>query len=126
VLFDGYGQDFADYFKNKGFDWKSLAGAQVMEIGGLSALDYIDQVAHKASGNFLDHNIRVNHVASNYQLTNAGFSQRLGDLASSPVVRQSSLNFSVIPMNSTSGTPESVEVPYISAYFGPSFVDKQS
>ena len=42
VLFDQLGPDFAKYFEKKGFDWKRLAGAKVLEIGGVSALDYID------------------------------------------------------------------------------------
>jgi len=126
VLFDGYGQDFADYFTNKGFDWKSLAGAQVLEIGGLSALDYIDQVASTASGNYLDHNIRVNNVISGYSVNNGAYSQRLGDLASSSVLRQTSLNFSVIPVGSTTGTPESIDVPFVSLYAGQPFTDGQS
>jgi len=126
VLFDGLGQGFADYYTNKGFDWKRLAGAQVQEIGGLSALDYIDQVASTASGNFLDHNIRVNNVISGYSMNNGGFSQRLGDLASSSVLRQTSLNFSVIPVGSTTGTPESIDVPFVSVYSGQPFADGQS
>jgi len=126
VLFDGFEQGFADYFTEKGFDWKRLAGAQVLEIGGLSALDYIDQVARTASGNYLDHNIRVNNVISSYAMNNGGFSQRLGDLASSYVVRQTSLNFSVIPVDSTSGTPECIDVPFVSYYPGQPFVDGQS
>src|SRR5579863_3036682 len=76
VLFDGFGQDFADYFNNKGFDWKRLAGAEVLEIDGLSVLDYIDYVARTLSGNFLDHNVRVNSVVSSYQLPSGNFSQR--------------------------------------------------
>jgi len=126
VLFDGYGQDFADYFNNKGFDWKSLAGAQVLEIGGLSALDYIDQVASTASGNYLDHNIRVNNVISSYSMNIGVYFQRLGNLASSRVLRQTSLNFSVIPVGSTTGTPESIDVPFVSIYGGQRFTDGPS
>ena len=126
VLFDQFGQDFSDYFQKKGFDWKRLAGAEVLEIGGLSALDYIDQVARTASGLFLDHNIRVNSVISSYLTFNGTFLQRLGDLASSPVVRQTSLKFSLIPVDSASGTPESIDVPFVAASSGLKFVDGQS
>jgi len=126
VLFDQFGQDFADYFQKKDFDWKRLAGAEVLEIGGLSALDYIDQVARTASGNFLDHNIRVNSVISSYLTFIGTFLQRLGDLASSPVVRQTSLKFSLIPVDSASGTPESIDVPFVAASLGLKFVDGQS
>jgi len=126
VLFDGFGQDFADYFNEKGFDWKRLAGAKVLEIGGLSALDYIDYVARTASGNFLDHNIRVNSVVSSYQLSNTNLTQRLGDLASSIVLSQTSLNFTLITVDSPSGTPEYVDIPFVAAYGGRKFVDGQS
>ena len=126
VLFDGFGQDFADYFNKKGFDWKRLAGAKVLEIGGLTVLDYIDYVARTASGNFLDHNIRVNSVVSSYQLLNTTFSQRLGDLASSFVLRQTSLNFTLIPVDSPSGMPEYVDIPFVAGFRGKQFVDGQS
>ena len=126
VLFDGFGQDFADYFQKKGFDWKPLAGAKVLEIGGLSALDYIDYVARTASGNFLDHNIRVGSVVSSYQLPSGNFSQRLGDLASSSVLIQTSLNFTLIPTDSPSGTPEYIDIPFVAGFGGQTFVDGQS
>jgi hypothetical protein len=126
VLFDGTGQGFADYFGNKSFDWKRLAGAQVMEIGGLPVLDYIDFVARTASGNFLDHNIRVNSVVSSYEMPDGKILQRLGDLASSFVLTQTSLTFSLIPVNSTSSTPESIDIPFIAGFIGRTFADGQS
>ena len=126
VLFDGFVQDFADYFNKKGFDWKRLAGAKVLEIGGLPVLDYIDYVARTASGGFLDHNIRVNSVVSSYQLSNTNLTQRLGDLASSTVLKQTSLNFSLIPVDSPSGTPEYIDIPFVAVFGGKQFVDGQS
>ena len=126
VLFDQLGPDFADYFKARGFDWKRLAGAKVLEIGGLPALDYIDQVAHTASGNYLDHNIRVNSVVSSYQVPNGTLSQRLGDLAFSLVIRQTSLKFSLIPVSSSSGVPECIDVPFVASFGGQPFVDGPS
>ena len=126
VLFDAFGQAFGDYFNNKSFDWKRLAGAEVKEIGGLSVLDYIDYVARTASGTFLDHNIRVNSVVSSYEMPFGNFLQRLGDLASSPVLTQTSLTFSLIPVNSTSGTPESIDIPFVAGSVGQTFVDSQS
>ena len=126
VLFDQFGPDFSHYFEEKGFDWKRLAGAKVLEIGGLPALDYIDQVARTASGNFLDHNIRVNNVVSGYQMSNGNFSQRFGGLASSSVLRQTSLKFSLIPANSSSGSLEYVDIPFVAALTGRPFVDGQS
>jgi hypothetical protein len=123
VLFGG---DFANYFNNKSFDWRRLAGAQVLEIGGLSVLDYIDYIARNVSGTLLDHNARVNSVVSSYQLPSGNFSQRLGDLASRSVLTQTSLTFSLIPVNSTSGTPETVDIPFVAIYGGQSFADGQS
>jgi hypothetical protein len=128
VLFDQLGPDFANYFKEKGFDWKRLAGAKVLEIGGMPALDYIDQVAHTASGNFLDHNVRVNSVVSSYQMPNGSFSQSLGDLAFSPVLRPTSLSlkFTLIPVHSPSGSPECIDVPFVTFFSGFPFLDAVS
>ena len=126
VLFDQFAPEFPEFFEKKGFDWKRLAGAEVLEIGGLPALDYIDQVARTASGNFLDHNIRVNSVISSYLIFNGTFLQRLGDLASSFVLRQTSLKFSLIPVDSASSTPESIDVPFVAVSRDLEFVDGQS
>lgn len=128
VLFDQLGQDFANYFEEKGFDWKRLAGAKVIEIGGIPALDYIDQVARTSSGAYLDHNIRVNSVISSYQLPNGSlpFSQALGDLATSVVLRQTSLKFSLIPVNSSSGSPECIDVPFVASLSANPFTDGPS
>jgi len=128
VLFDQLGPDFANYFEEKGFDWKRLAGAKVLEIGGIPALDYIDQVARTTSGGYLDHNIRVNSVISSYQLPNGSlpFSQRLGDLASYLVLRQTSLKFTLIPVNSPSGSPECIDVPFVASLSASPFTDGPS
>jgi hypothetical protein len=108
------------------FDWKRLAGAKVLRIGGYRARDYIDKVAHTESGNFLDHNVRVNSVISSYQMFNGAFSRRLGDLASSYVLKKTSLLFTIIPANSTTGLPEKVDVPFVAAFVGEQFDDGQS
>ena len=126
VLFDGFGQDFADYFGNKSFDWKRLAGAEVLEIDGLSVLDYIDYAARTLSGNILDHNVRVNSVVSSYELPAGNFSQRLGDLASPFILKQTSLKFTIIPVDSPSGTPECIDIPFVAASGDLTFVDGQS
>jgi hypothetical protein len=126
VLFDHLAPDFANYFEAKGFNWKRLAGAKVLEIGGLPVLDYIDQVAHTASGGYLDHNVRVNSVVSSYSMPNGTLSQRLGDLASSSVLRKTSLKFSLIPVDSPSGSPECIDVPFIASFIGRPFVDGPS
>jgi hypothetical protein len=126
VLFGPPGSNFSNYFKAKGFDWRPFAGAQVLKIGGVPARDYIDTVARTASGNFLDHNIRVNSVVSSYQMPSGNFSQRLGDLASSPVLRQTSLQFTLIPVNSPSGSPECIDVPFVAVFNALPFEDGPS
>ncbi|KAI0289967.1 hypothetical protein BC826DRAFT_913877 [Russula brevipes] len=126
VLFGPPGGNFSSYFKAKGFDWRRFAGAQVLKIGGVPARDYIDTVARTASGNFLDHNIRVNSVVSSYQMPSGNFSQRLGDLASSPVLRQTSLQFTLIPVDSPSGSPECIDVPFVAVLNGLPFEDGPS
>lgn len=70
---------------------------KVQKIGGFPARDYIDKVARTDSGNFLDHNVRVNSVVSSYQISDATLSQRPGDLAASLVLKQTSLLFTLIP-----------------------------
>jgi hypothetical protein len=126
VLFDQLGSDFTDYLAEMGFDWKRLAGAKVLRIGRYRARDYIDKVAHTDSGNFLDHNVRVNSVISGYQMLNGTFSRRLGDLASSQVLKKTSLLFTIIPANSTTGLPEKVDVPFVAAFVGVPFNDGPS
>jgi hypothetical protein len=126
VLFDQLGSGFADYYRAKGFDWKRLAGARVLRIGGYSARDYIDKIARRESGNFLDHNVRVNSVVSSYQISNASLSQRLGDLATSLVLRRTSLLFTLIPASSTTGLPEKVNVPFVASFIGQPFDDGPS
>ena len=98
----------------------------MIEIGGLPALDYIDQVAKTASGNYLDHNIRVNSVVSSYRIIGQKYSQRLGDLASELFLQQTSLEFKLITKGSSSSAPETVDVPFIAAFIGNIFTDGPS
>ena len=123
-LLNQLGSDFIDFFKAKNFDWQRLAGAQVITIGGLPASDYIDEIARTVSGNFLDHNVRVNSVVSSYRIVNTTFSQRVGDLAGPSFLTQTSLNFSLIPVKST--VPEFVDIPFVAFFVGESFVDGPS
>jgi hypothetical protein len=118
------GSNFTDFFVTKNFNWQRLAGARVLTIGGLPASDYIDEIARTVSGNFLDHNVRVNSVVSSYWIPNITISQRLGDLASSSFLTQTNLNFSLILANST--VPEFVEVPFAASFIGTSFTDGPS
>lgn len=125
-LLSRYGDDFTGLLDAKGFDWKRLAGAEVIEIGGLPVRQYIDKIASTVSGNFLDHNIRVNSVVSGYQISGSSLSQSLGDHACELFPKQTSLNFSLIPVGSTSGAPEQVNVPFVAFFVGNGFTDGPS
>src|SRR5579863_3598185 len=113
TLFEGLGSNFTAFYKEKGVDWKRLAGARVLEIGGLPAWEYIDYLADKVAGGFLDHNVRTNLVFSSYLFFNSAHRQSLGDAASRNFLMESSLDLSVVPVNSTSKKPESVKVPFV-------------
>ncbi|KAI9463968.1 hypothetical protein BJY52DRAFT_1401032 [Lactarius psammicola] len=104
--------------------WRRLAGAKVLTIGGIPAFDYIDNIARTVSGNYLDHNIRVNSAVSSYRISNTSFSQRLGDLAGPFFLTQTSLEFSLIPVKSS--TPELVDVPFAASLIGAPFTDGRS
>lgn len=123
-LLSQYGPSFTGFFEGKNFDWKRLAGAKVIQIGGLPALDYIDKIAKTVSGNYLDHNIRVNSVVSSYRIVGSNWSQRLGDLASELFPQQTSLEFVLIPKGSDA--PETVDVPFVAAFLGGAFTDGPS
>ena len=110
----------------KGFDWKRLAGAKVIEIGGLPALDYIDHIAKTVSGNYLDHNVRVNSVVSSYRMVGSDWSQRFGDHASELFLKQTSLDILLIPEGSSSGASETVNVPFVAELVGNDFADGPS
>jgi hypothetical protein len=125
-LFDQLGDDFTGLLAEKGFDWKRLAGAEVIEIGGLPVRQYIDKIAHTVSGNYLDHNIRVNSVVSSYRISDTSWSQRLGDHASEIFLKQTSLEFLLVPVESTLDTPELVNVPFVASFLGENFTDGAS
>jgi hypothetical protein len=125
-LFDQLGDGFTAILAAKGFDWKRLAGAKVVEIGGLPVRQYIDKIAHTVSGNYLDHNIRVNSVVSSYRITDTIWSQRLGDHASEIFLNQTSVDFLLVPVESTSGARELVNVPFVAAFIGNNFTDGPS
>ncbi|KAN0139277.1 hypothetical protein V8E53_002778 [Lactarius tabidus] len=119
-----FGPNFTEFFAEKNFNWQRLAGASVLTIGGLPASDYIDEIARTVSGNYLDHNVRVNSVVSSYGIPNTTISQRLGDLAGPFFLTQTSLNFSLILVNST--VPEFVDVPFVAGLIGTPFADGPS
>ena len=118
------GSNFTDFFAARNFNWQRLAGARVLTIGGLPASDYIDEIARTVSGGYLDHNVRVNSVVSSYRMPNTTISQRLGDLAGPLFLTQTSLNFSLILVNST--TPEFVDVPFVASLIGTPYTDGPS
>ncbi|KAF8270052.1 hypothetical protein EI94DRAFT_1723726 [Lactarius quietus] len=123
-LFKQLGRYFIDYFATKNVNWQRLAGARVISIGGQSASDYIVEIARTVSANYLDLNLRVNSVVSSYRMPSTTISQRFGDLALRYFPAQTSLNFSLIPVNST--VPEFVDIPFIASFTGDSFTDGPS
>ena len=125
-LFNQLGDGFTGLLAAKGFDWKRLAGAEVIEIGGLPVRQYIDKIAHTVSGKYLDHNIRVNSVVSSYRISDTSLSQRLGDHASEIFLKQTSLEFLLVPVESISGAPELVNVPFVASFLGENFTDGAS
>ncbi|TDL16110.1 hypothetical protein BD410DRAFT_844665 [Rickenella mellea] len=118
------GTNYTSFFDKIGFDWKRLAGAKVLSIAGRNAYDYVDHIATTASGNYLDHGVRVNSVFSSYRIVNTDFSQRFGDLAGPVFVDQNSLTFTLIPVGST--REETVEIPFFATFVGMPFTDKAS
>ncbi|EIM87280.1 uncharacterized protein STEHIDRAFT_156264 [Stereum hirsutum FP-91666 SS1] len=118
------GSNFTDFFDSLGFNWQRLAGAKVLEIGGMDAFDYIDLIAKNVSGNYLDHGVRVNSVISSYRIQGTDFSQRLGDLAGPELLTLTELTFKLILKNGTE--PETVTVPYVADFIGVPFMDQAS
>ncbi|THH11140.1 hypothetical protein EW146_g8141, partial [Bondarzewia mesenterica] len=121
------GSGFTSFFNEPnelGFDWQRLAGAKVLEIGGMDAYDYVDKIASTVSGNYLDHGVRVNSVFSSYRISGTGFSQRVGDLAGPSFLTQTSLTFKLIPVDSNEA--ETVTVPYVASFLGIAFTDQDS
>ncbi|KAI0267449.1 hypothetical protein BC834DRAFT_78050 [Gloeopeniophorella convolvens] len=118
------GPDFTNFFAAKNFAWQRFAGAKVLSIGGLAPFDYIDKIAREVSGNYLDHNVRVNSVVSSYRISGTDFSQRLGDLAGPVFITQTSLEFTLIPVNSTKS--EVVDFPFVADFTGSPFTDGPS
>jgi L-fucose mutarotase/ribose pyranase (RbsD/FucU family) len=125
-LINKLGHGFTSILAEKGFDWKRLAGAEVIEIDGQPVLDYIDKIAKTVSGDFLDDNVRVNSVVGGYRIVGSEWSQRFGDHASEQFLKQTSLEMLLIPKGSASGTPEPVNVPFVAAFLGNDFADGSS
>ncbi|KDN47593.1 hypothetical protein RSAG8_03383, partial [Rhizoctonia solani AG-8 WAC10335] len=119
------GSNFTSYYDRKGFNWKKYAGAKVLTIEGLPAWAYVNLIATTQSGNWVDHNIRVNSVLSSYRITSNAWAQRLGDLAGSLFPDKDSLTMTVIPTGAGSKS-EIVKFEYRANYLGAPFVDGPS
>ena len=118
------GSDYTSYFDGIGFDFRRLAGAKVVSIEGQDPYAYADYIAKTASGNYLDHGIRVNSVFSSYRISGGDFSQRFGDLAGPSFPDKDFLTMSLIFANATE--PETIQVPYLASYVGLPFTDQAS
>lgn len=115
---------FTRYYDSIGFDWKRLAGAEVLQIESMDPYDYVDLVADTVTGNYLDHGVRVNSVFTSYRLFGSSFSQRFGDLAGRSFSPIENLTFVLTPVGATQ--PETVTVPFLHVFMGNSFSDKDS
>lgn len=118
------GNDYTSYFDKLGFNFRRLAGAKIVSIEGQDPYAYADFIAKTASGNYLDHGIRVNSVFSSYRISGGDFSQRLGDIAGPSFPEKEFLTLSLIPVNST--VTETVKIPYLASYGGAPFTDQAS
>ena len=111
------GTAYTSYFDDTlHFDWRRLAGARVLAIGGMDAYAYADKIASTQSGNYLDHGVRVNSAFSSYRISGTDFSQRFGDIAGPAFPELESLTMTLVPVNAT--RPETVQVPFLASYVG--------
>ena len=115
---------FTRYYDSIGFDWKRIAGAEVLQIEGMDPYDYVDLIADTVSGNYLDHGVRVNSVFTGYRLVGSSFSQRFGDFAGRSFSPIESLTLVLIPVGATQ--TETVTVPFLHVFMGNNFSDKDS
>ncbi|CCO32378.1 hypothetical protein BN14_06438 [Rhizoctonia solani AG-1 IB] len=118
------GANYTSYYDEKGFNWKKYAGAKVLTIEGVPAWIYVNGIATTYSGNYIDHNIRVNSVFTNYRISGGAWSQRLGDFGGPIFPDKDSLTLSLIPVNSTQA--ETVKFEYRATYLGAPFTDAPS
>ncbi|KAG9126864.1 hypothetical protein FRC07_001649 [Ceratobasidium sp. 392] len=118
------GTAYTSYYDAKGFNYKKYAGAKVLTIDGTTAWSYVNKVATTYSGNYIDHNIRVNSVFTNYRISSGAWSQRLGDFAGPIFPDKDSVTLTLIPANSTK--VENVTIEYRASYLGAPFIDSPS
>jgi hypothetical protein len=123
-LIELLGEGYYGYYDSINFDWRRLAGAEVLAIEGVDPYDYVTRVADWQSGNYLDQNIRINSVFTSYRIVNGGYSQRFGDLAGPVDVSAADLTFKIKFPNAPE--PEDVVIPYYSNLIGLAFKDGAS
>ena len=123
-LVAGLGTNLTDLYDKSGFDWKSLAGAKVVDVEGKDVYEYIENLATTQAGTYLDHGIRVNSVFTSYRIIGSAWSQRFGLFASREFPDLDSLTIKIIPAGSKKA--KDVKVPFYAAYDGQSFVDKDT
>ena len=110
------GPEFAAHFAALGFDWERLAGARVLEIGGMGAYEYASFIAETQTGTYLDHGVRVNRAFSSYAVTGSNYTQRIGDIAGPVFPDLESLTMKLVPVGASEA--ETIEIPFLSTYLG--------
>ncbi|KAH9968140.1 hypothetical protein BC827DRAFT_1122317 [Russula dissimulans] len=115
---------FADYYKSIGLDLQRLAGARVLRIEGMDRYEYVDWVADRVTGTYLDHGVRVNSVFTGYRLSGSSFSQRFGDLAGRIFDPIENVTIELCPVGATQ--TETVTVPFLDVFMGNNFSDRDS
>lgn len=117
------GKEYTSYFDSIGFNWQRLAGARVLEIGGMDAYDYADLIASTNSSNYLDHGVRVNSVFSGYKYSDT-WMQKFGDIANPALPEIETLTMKLIPGNGSDA--ETVTIPFLASYTGAPFINKDT
>ncbi|KAK7684903.1 hypothetical protein QCA50_011736, partial [Cerrena zonata] len=118
------GVNYTSHFDQIGFNFRRFAGAKVLSIEGQDPYAYADFIAKTASGNYLDHGVRVNSVFSSYRISGTDFSQRFGDISGPAFPDKNFLTMTLIPVNSKKS--ETVQVPFLASYVGAPFTDRAS
>ncbi|CAE6488096.1 unnamed protein product [Rhizoctonia solani] len=130
------GTNYTSYYDAKGFNWKKSLPSKVSRHGCTliswrtrifthnTFNSYVNGIATTYSGDYIDHNIRVNSVFTNYRISNGTWSQRLGDFGGPVFPDKDSLTLCLIPANSTK--TETVKFEYRATYLGAPFTDGPS
>jgi hypothetical protein len=118
------GPEFTQHLAAIPFNFTRLAGARVLAIGNEDPYSFVDKIASTVSGNFLDHNVRVNSVFSSYRIAENAFGQRLGDAAARRLLGDDSLTMTLILTGASE--PETIDIPFVARFAGNPFTDKAS